>query len=110
MVRSGSCADHFKIVGAAIARPDDGRKRLTITSRARQDSPLGGVSIELIYDAYENYPVIRKSVRIVNDGRRWLMIDQLTIDDVTLAEKHGHATPLTPSERGAVSSVIAMGL
>ncbi|NQU21144.1 MAG: hypothetical protein HQ567_07660 [Candidatus Nealsonbacteria bacterium] len=109
VVRSGSWADHFKIVGTKVSRPGAGRKRLTISSRARQDSPLDGVSVELIYDAYEDYPVIRKSVRIANDGRRWLMIDQLMIDEIALAEKHGNATPLTPSERGAVSSVIALG-
>jgi len=108
-VRSGSWADHLKVVDSKVTQPGDGRKRLTIVSRARQGSRLEGVSVELVYDVYDAYPVIRKSVRIINGGRRWLKIDQLMIDDVTLAEKYRDATPLTPSERGASSSVIALG-
>jgi len=99
----------LKVVDSKVTRPGGGRKRLTIVARARQGSPLEGVSVELVYDAYDAYPVIRKSVRIINGGRRWLKIDQLMIDDITLAEKYGNATPLTPSERGAVSSIIALG-
>jgi alpha-galactosidase len=109
VVRSSSWANHFKIVGAKVSRPGDSRKRLTIISRARQDSPLDGVSVEVIYDAYQDYPVIRKSVRITNSGRRWLKVDQLMIDDITLADRWRNATPLTPAERGASSSIVALG-
>ena len=110
VLRSGSWAKHFEIAGANVSRPGNGQKCLTIVSRARRDSSLEGVSVEVVYDVCGDYPAIRKSVRIANEGRRWLMIDQLMIDDITLAERYGNATPLTPSERGAVSSIIARGL
>lgn len=109
VVRSGSWSDHFEIVGSKVTQPGDGLKRLTIVSRARRGSRLDGVSVELVYDAYDDYPVIRKSVRIANNGPRWLKIDQLMIDDITLADGWRGATPLTPAERGASSSVIALG-
>ena len=108
-VRSGSWAKHFKVVDSKTTQPGDRRKRLTIVSRARRGSRIDGVSVELVYDVYDGYPVIRKSVRITNAGRRWLKIDQLMIDDITLAEGWRHATLLTPAERGASSSVIALG-
>jgi len=108
-VRSGSWADQFEVVGSKVTQPADGLKRLTISSRARQGSRLDGVSVELTYDAYDDYPVIRKSVRIANGGRHWLKIDQLTIDDIALADKWREATLLTPAERGASASVVALG-
>lgn len=109
-VRSGSWADHFEVVGSKVTQPGEGWKRLTIVSRARRGSRVDGVSVELVYDVYDAYPVIRKSVRIANGSQRWLKIDQLMIDDVALADRWRNATLLTPAERGASSSVIALGM
>lgn len=108
-IRSGDWSEHFQIAVGRAPKPKDGPGRLTVEATARKSSPLQGMTIELVYEDYDDFPVIRKRVRIHNDGRRWLKVDLLAFDQFPLAEKFGSATLLTPAERGASSSVVALG-
>lgn len=106
-VRSDNWAEHFVAPTTRITELAEQAIGLTITAKAKESSLLAGVQIELVYQINQGHPAIRKSVRISNHGRRWLVIDQLTIDPLRFAREFAHRTPLTPSERGAVSSVMA---
>ena len=47
-----------------------------------RDAILAGVSINVIYEVYEGYPVIRKWVEIRNNSVNWLRLSELVIDDM----------------------------
>jgi len=102
-------AESFRLVNSAITHPKPGVTRLSVRATSLGENPLQGVSINLFYEVYEGYPVVRKSIEITNNGPRWLKLDQLVIDDIDLAADFRTATALTPEERGTTSSIIAFG-
>ena len=101
--------DVFDQVTHSISSPGPGITQLIIRSRALQDETLGGVAINLYYQIYEGYPVIRKWVEIHNNSPNWLRLSDLMIEDITLKQAFLNRTFLTPSERGAVSSIVGFG-
>ena len=100
----GQC---FNLVNVTLAAPKSGTQRLIIRARPLNDPLLAGLSINLIYEVYAGYPVIRKWVEIHNNSTNWVKLDQLVIDDLRLGNDFLTALPLTPSERGATASIIA---
>jgi hypothetical protein len=72
-----------------------------LRAKAKDSSPLAGVTIGLTYQAHDGHPAIRKRIEVTNEGTRWLIIDQLTIDPLRFGDGCAERTPLTPSERGS---------
>ena len=97
----------FELSKVTAFSPKPGVQRLHIRTRALKDPVLAGVSINQIYETYDGFPVIRKWVEIHNNGANWLKLDNLRIDGMRLKPEICNQTMLTPSERGAVASVIA---
>lgn len=97
----------FDLTRVAVTTPRSGVERVTVRSRSLRDPVLAGVSVSQIYEIYDGYPVIRKWVEFQNNGANWLRLDKLVIDDLRLLSGFLERTPLTPSERGAGSSMIA---
>lgn len=104
---AASWAPCFGLTRAAIHSPRPGVQRLVIRSRPSQDPVLGGLSINLMYEVYSGYPVIRKWVEIHNNSPHWLRLENLVIDDLRLGKTLQPGLPLTPSERGATASIVA---
>jgi hypothetical protein len=100
----GAC---FDLTTVAVAPSRPGVQRVVIRSRSLKDPVLAGVSVNLIYEVYEKHPVIRKWVEIYNNSANWLKVDNLLTDDIKLGNGFIQAAELTPSERGATSSIIA---
>jgi len=100
----GDCFD-LSTVAVAPSRP--GVQRVVIRSRSLKDPVLAGLSVNLIYEVYEGYPVIRKWVEFHNTSANWLKIDSLLTDDLHVGNGFVQGAELTPSERGATSSIIA---
>lgn len=82
----------------------NGAHHLTVTERLCD----GSMSVSLNYEVYDNYPAVRKWLEVKNIGVHWLKVDRLVLEDLDIAAQYRHETELTPSERGAVSSLIAM--
>ena len=97
----------FDLVRSAVHSPAPGVQRLVIRARSTHDPLLGGVGINLFYEVYDGYPVIRKWVEIHNNSPHWLRLENLIIDDLHLSAALQPGLPLTPSERGATSSMVA---
>ena len=97
-------------VGNAIAKTiteSNGLKHLVLQLSAESESPLSGIVIELHYRVYDDHPVIRKWIRVRNNGPHWLKLSDLTLDPLDLSKKLPIRTPLTPDDYGAQSSVVA---
>lgn len=97
----------FDLTQVSIGSPRPGVQRLVVRTRSLKDPVLAGVSISLVYEIYEGYPVIRKWAEFHNNSPHWIKLDQLVIDDLKLESEFAHQTLLTPSERGAGSSIVA---
>jgi hypothetical protein len=97
----------FRVVRSFVTEPRKGVTQLHLRHICFSDHPLRDVSIDLYYEIYDGYPVIRKWMRVINNGSQWLKVDQFTIDDITLAAGYSNITSLTPEEKGAESSIIA---
>lgn len=108
-LKSGSWGGVFNTINYTISEPVKGVKRLNVRVRSVNGQSLDGVAINLFYEIYEGYPVIRKWVEITNNSPQWLKIDSLTMDDIIISEKYRNKTELTPAERGASSSIISFG-
>ena len=100
----GAC---FDLATVAVTTPRPGTQRVVIRSRSLKDPLLAGVSVNLIYEVYEGYPVIRKWVEFHNNSARWLKLDNLLTEDLSLGNGFVQGAELTPAERGATSSIIA---
>ncbi len=96
----------FNCVNCRYSNPQPGIKQVIIRTRALDDPIVGGVSINLFYQVYDGYPVIRKWVEINNNSPNWIKLSDLVIDDIQLKEDYLNRTCLTPSERGAGASII----
>jgi hypothetical protein len=106
-VSASRWSDIFDRTTHKIEKPAAGISRLTITAEATKHPLLKNVSIEVVYEVYDDFPAIRKWVRVINGGGNWLKIDRLMIDDLRLSDALKNRIPLTPGERGAASSVVA---
>lgn len=104
---AASWAPCFDLTRTANHSPRPGVQRLVIRARSLQDPVLAGLSINLIYEVYAGHPVIRKWVEIHNNSPHWLRLENLVIDDLRLGAACQPGLPLTPSERGATSSIVA---
>lgn len=100
----GGC---FDLATVAVAPTRPGVQRVVIRGRSLKDPVLAGVSVNLMYEVYAGYPVIRKWVEIHNNSATWLKVDNLLTDDIKLGNGFVQGAELTPSERGATSSIIA---
>jgi hypothetical protein len=69
-------------------------------------SALEGLAVTVVYEVYRGEPVVRKWVEIANDSSTWRKIEQLTIDDFTLAPGVSEQVPLTPAGYGVGTSMI----
>lgn len=90
-----------------IYNPFPGVTRLIVRTRSLSDETLAGMVINLIYEVYDGYPVIRKWIEFWNNSKSRIKIDSLTIEDIRLAPELLNQTALTPGERGAGPSIIA---
>jgi hypothetical protein len=107
LVNGEKLAGLFTIVKALVTNPKVGVTRLGIRLRSLPANRLSDVSVDLLYEIHDGYPAIRKWIEITNNGSQWLKIDNLIIDSIDLAPGFRSATPLTPEEQGAESSIIS---
>ena len=89
-----------------IVEPKLGVRRLIIRTPLTADATFGRLMASACYETYEGYPAVRKWIEVENTGDRWVKLDQLSIDAIRLAETYRHATPMTPADQGAQSSVV----
>ncbi|MCC6362542.1 MAG: alpha-galactosidase [Bryobacterales bacterium] len=68
----------------AVTKPGQGVTRLTLRTPFEKNTVLEGVSVELFYELYDGYPVVRKWAVVRNHGSRWLRVDRMVIDDIQL--------------------------
>lgn len=99
-------SDTFKLINIIVSQPEPGTHQLLLRARVLDDPDLEGLSINLFYEIYQGYPVIRKWVEFRNNSPTWLKLSELVLEDIQLNESFLYPTYLTPSERGAVSSIV----
>jgi hypothetical protein len=104
---AASWGECFDLTNVTITAPEAGTQRVVIRARSLKDPVLAGLSVTLIYEVYEGFPVIRKWVEFHNNSANWLKLDGLLTDHVKLGDGFAAGLPLTPSERGATASIIA---
>ena len=105
-IQAARWADGFTLETPEVSAPSPDVSRLAILARARKDSALDGLTVTAIYEVYRGAPVVRKWVEIANESSIWRKIEQLTIDDFTLAPAISERVPLTPAGYGAQPSMI----
>jgi len=68
-----------------------------------------GLAVTIHYATYHGQPAVRKWVEIKNEGTKWLKVDAMSMEAWRLGSSVDAGITLTPSERGAQSSLIARG-
>ncbi len=81
--------------------------QLRVRYRSNGTDDLNGLAVDVVYEIHEDYPAIRKWIEITNNSKLWLKFDSLMIDDICLSADYRNIVDLTPSGRGAVSSIRA---
>ena len=77
-------------LAAAVSKPAPGVTRLSLRAPIEMD----GLAVEMLYEVYDGYPVVRKWAVIRNGGDRWLKLERLVVDDL-------HLTALTSKSLAA---------
>jgi len=88
-----------------VTEPKPGTKRLMLAFLS--DKALKGISVEINYEIYKGYPVIRKWVRISNQGSQWMKVSGLMLEQLDFCTTYSRTTLLTPDSRGIAPSIIA---
>ncbi len=105
-IQASRWAESFALATPEVSSPSPDVSRLTIRARARKDSVLEGLVIAAVYEVYRGQPVVRKWVEIGNESSIWRKIEQLTIDEISLAPGISERVPLTPAGYGVGTSMI----
>jgi hypothetical protein len=105
-IRASQWADTFTLAKPEVSAPAPDVSRLTIRALARKESVLDGLTLTVVYEVYRDEPVVRKWVEIGNEGSLWRKIEQLMIDDFTLASSISERVSLTPAGYGVGTSMI----
>jgi len=117
-IQASQWAKYLALSAPEVSTPSPDVSRLTIRARgmgvppmsstgsARAGNPLEGLVLTVVYEVYRDEPAVRKWVEIVNEGTVWRKIEQLTVDDFTLAPGISERTPLTPAGYGVGTSMI----
>ncbi|MCY1719657.1 alpha-galactosidase [Prolixibacteraceae bacterium Z1-6] len=100
-------SDVFDCVDYSLNSNNPGQNQLKISYSASQETQWQGLSVQIIYEIYDGFPVIRKWIKFRNNGTQWLKLGNLIIDDIEVDESYGNKTLLTPDSRGVASSIIA---
>jgi hypothetical protein len=106
-ITGANAGEYFDSVTTHVSTPSPGVTRHQIRLRSIRKKRLKDVSINLYYETYDGFPVIRKWIEVTNNSPTWRVIENLTLDDLIYVKEFSQTTPLTPAERGAVSSIIA---
>ena len=91
----------------SIHTPSPGTTQLILRFRSTQRPEWKHLSLELIYEIYSGYPVIRKWVRWTNNSAQWMKLSHLMVDAISIDPASAVRTPLTPAERGIASSMVS---
>ncbi len=105
-IQASRWAESFALATPEVSSSSPDVSRLTIRARARKDSVLEGLVITAVYEVYRGQPVVRKWVEIGNESSIWRKIEQLTIDEISLAPGISERVPLTPAGYGVGTSMI----
>ena len=95
----------FNRYASQVLESQEGTKRLTLTFFS--DKIMKGISLEINYEIYTGYPVIRKWVKFQNRGEQWIKISDLILEKLCLSEKYRYSALLTPNSRGIDPSIVA---
>jgi len=106
-INGENCSSFFKLVGKKLHSPKKGVTRLHVRLLSLENNSLKDVAINIYYEIYQGYPAIRKWIEIVNNGPRWLKLDQFIIDNINIKAAFAVATPFTPEEKGAGSCIVS---
>lgn len=107
--KGGDLGCTFDLQNSLLSRPDPSVQQLILRNRVTREPELRGLSINLVYQVHSNFPVIRKWVEFHNNSQTWLKVSELVMEDLDLDADFRHQVLLTPSERGAGSSIIGFG-
>jgi hypothetical protein len=99
-IRASEWAGTFSLARPEVSTPSADISRLTLRARAKTGSAVDGLVVTLIYEVYRGEPVVRKWVEVANEGSLWRKLEQLTIDDLTVAPGLSGRVPLTPAGYG----------
>lgn len=103
---SGKGSRIIEGVNHSIDITEKGRTRLVI-DYTLDHKEWPGISVNVIYEVYNDYPVIRKWIEFTNKGKLWVKIENLEIDDLQITKPFLNQTFLTPDSRGINSSIVA---
>lgn len=104
-VISGNGSSLIEGVAFNIDRSLAGITRLTLTYTLNEK--WAGIYVNVIYEVYEDYPVIRKWIAFKNSGDKWIKLDHLKIDDIEFDEFYLNQTLLAPNSREINSCLVA---
>jgi len=97
----------FDSVGYSVLSPEAGKNRLIISFISSEKTAWEGISAEIVYEIDDGYPAIRKWIRFSNQGKQWIKINNLVIDDIAVKAPYTSPTLMAPAMRGIGSSIIA---
>lgn len=103
-LRSDAWGDLFQKSYCIVSKPSPKTTRLNIRFASLDHEELPDLVVNLFYEVYDGYPVVRKWVEIANNGPLWLKVDDMILDGTAIAETFPVAADLTPVEYGAIAT------
>ncbi len=86
---------------------ENGSQKLKITMSASGKTAWEGLSATVVYQLYNGYPVVRKQLSFGNNGKYWLKISNLVVDDIEAMRAYSDKTLMTPDSRGIAPCIVA---
>ena len=95
----------FHTTDVSITEPAKGTKQVVISFEGSSHIP--GLKLELNYEIYKGFPVVRKWITLTNRGSQWIKIANLILENPEFKAQYRHSTLLTPNSRKIDPSILA---
>jgi alpha-galactosidase len=74
----------FELVKKELSRPADGIQTLAVTLEGKASAKTGGIEVKLLYELYDELPVVRKHLWITNHSLFPIAISNLDVERLNL--------------------------
>lgn len=87
-------AASFGYAGHSLQKKEPGVQQLSVRLKGRNGSPAQMLEVELIYWLYDEFPVVRKQLRITNRGSEAVAIENLEVERLNLVPVNTQQTDI----------------
>lgn len=84
-------------------------RSIELTRTVERNDELRGLTVTRRFETYDGYEAIRQTLTVTNGSQRWICLRSLLTETLNPLDGYTHTQPLSPADKGVLSSVVGVG-